>query len=385
MDDIVAPALTQAQYPSDEREWDQLKGVIIRMYEHDDKPLREVQEALQTLYLFKARYAPRQLGFMRHSKLITHSTKQYKSRFKQWGLSKSNNKHEAQAILHLKRARDAIGKRSEIQLRGRIVDIADVERYARRAKLPAVDPNSPQVPKILEEVHCRTPSPQPSLLLSSSITPVTVFGTIAAFVDGTPGEHHPLTDPLWIELRRDSYHKWYSMLSAFSKAQQLQEYGEIQLAFKWWDCTFERIQDVLRTWNAETFTLLLHQMRLLELGGNLSGLRLLRKHISLYGTAIYSSNDPRHGLMKLLNKPDFPIREASQAFLDRLGQQGHYWIDLAFRERLRVDALDSELREWHLYRGERSAAQRYSSSDRMLAFVRKQYNDAAFILAGGLG
>lgn len=55
MNDVEVPAPAQAQYPVSDREWDQLKNVIIRMYEHDGKPLWEVQQMMQKSYHFKAR------------------------------------------------------------------------------------------------------------------------------------------------------------------------------------------------------------------------------------------------------------------------------------------------------------------------------------------
>lgn len=84
-------------------------------------------------------------------------------------------------------------------VRGRVVDVADVERYADRKKLPAGDSNSSPFLKALHEISCRTPSPQSALLLGSSVTPIMAFRTIAAFVDGTLGTKIPVTAQIWSE------------------------------------------------------------------------------------------------------------------------------------------------------------------------------------------
>lgn len=54
MSEITAVAVVPSQYPADEREWVQLKDVIVRMYLHDGKSWKEVQQAMQAQYRFKA-------------------------------------------------------------------------------------------------------------------------------------------------------------------------------------------------------------------------------------------------------------------------------------------------------------------------------------------
>ena len=59
----------------------------------------------------------------------------YKARIKQWGLDKKNKSHEVQEILRQRARRRLLGKKTRATLRGRLVDMADDERYARRKGL----------------------------------------------------------------------------------------------------------------------------------------------------------------------------------------------------------------------------------------------------------
>lgn len=129
---------------------------------------------------------------------------------------------------------------------------------------------------------------------------------------------------------------------------------------------------------------LLRRMRSLELGGNEDLLRSLRTHISLLGTTIFHSTDPRHGLMKLLRAQDFPIRAALLAFLDQLSRQGGKWTDVVCEERIMVAAMESEqgvnlddgrLIEWPEGR---------LSLNYMLACIRVRYHRGAFRQAESL-
>lgn len=66
--------------------------------------------------------------------------KMYKDRIKQWGLDNKNFKEsEAMAVIRKKRQRDAIGKSSVFQIRGRDVDFKNLGRYFKRKHLSTND------------------------------------------------------------------------------------------------------------------------------------------------------------------------------------------------------------------------------------------------------
>jgi len=75
----------------------------------------------------------------------------YKTRIKAWGIDKKNKKGEIGTILRQKAQRDAVGKASKFTLRGRPVDLSDVERYRKR--------NSISVDNLLDPEAASTRTP----------------------------------------------------------------------------------------------------------------------------------------------------------------------------------------------------------------------------------
>lgn len=59
----------------------------------------------------------------------------YKDRIKLWGLDKKNKRHEVKEILRQRARRRAVGKKTQAILRGRVVDMIDIDRYAKRKGL----------------------------------------------------------------------------------------------------------------------------------------------------------------------------------------------------------------------------------------------------------
>src|SRR5271155_1709007 len=62
----------------------------------------------------------------------------YKNKITSWGFDKKHKLHEVQAIIRKRAQRSAVGKRTAFYLRGRLVDLDDVERYLKR-KLRSTD------------------------------------------------------------------------------------------------------------------------------------------------------------------------------------------------------------------------------------------------------
>ena len=86
----------------------------------------------------------------------------YKKRIRSWGFDKKHKLHEVQAIIRIRAQRSAVGKRTAFYLRGRLVDLDDVERYLKR-KLRSTDADflsSAQTPPDL--VYLSVPNSPPS-------------------------------------------------------------------------------------------------------------------------------------------------------------------------------------------------------------------------------
>ncbi|EXJ53867.1 hypothetical protein A1O7_09203 [Cladophialophora yegresii CBS 114405] len=107
----------RATYPDAGSGWQPHRATITRLYRDEGRPLKEVMVIMAEERGFKA------------------TTKMYKSRIARWGLDKKNKRHEVKEILWRRASRWSLGKESEFILRGQIVDMADVERYAGRAGL----------------------------------------------------------------------------------------------------------------------------------------------------------------------------------------------------------------------------------------------------------
>ncbi len=92
----------------------------------------------------------------------------YKDRISKWGLDKRHKEHEAIAIVRKKRQRDAVGKRSEFHIRGRLVSIEDVHRYLKRKGI-SVDDAIARRAATPPNLRCYTPEVIPSSPASPEI------------------------------------------------------------------------------------------------------------------------------------------------------------------------------------------------------------------------
>src|SRR5947209_4730683 len=113
----------------------------------------------------------------------------YQNRLTQWGFEKNNKETEIRAIVRKKSERSAIGKASKFDLRGRPVNLADVERYLRRKGLVtedivAVGTSSAQTPPALT---CLTPTtvPRSPATPAGLEIPGRIFGSIRDYFLGS--------------------------------------------------------------------------------------------------------------------------------------------------------------------------------------------------------
>lgn len=146
----------EAYYKPSAEEWERVRLAIRQLYIDEKKTLSEVSDILGTNYNFHA------------------SPKQYKNRFKQWGLWKNLSTRDAARLIQLKTSRDSVGKTSTLVRAGQKVDFDRVEKTIRRSKnrvpksaaqekppkLGRADPAAPARNQP-SRVECRTPSPEP--------------------------------------------------------------------------------------------------------------------------------------------------------------------------------------------------------------------------------
>ncbi|KAG8159966.1 hypothetical protein KVR01_010603 [Diaporthe batatas] len=146
----------EAYYKPSAEEWERVRLTIRQLYIDEKKTLSEVSEILGTNHNFYA------------------SPKQYKNRFKQWGLWKNLSTRDAARLIQLKESRDSIGKTSTLVRAGQKVDFDRVEKTIRRSKnripkstaedkQPKLGRPEPAAPARNQpsRVECRTPSPEP--------------------------------------------------------------------------------------------------------------------------------------------------------------------------------------------------------------------------------
>ncbi|KAI3398874.1 hypothetical protein diail_8383 [Diaporthe ilicicola] len=140
-------------------EWEAVRLTIRQFYIDENKTLSEVSELLEKLYGFRA------------------SPKQYKNRFKQWGLWKNLSTRDAARLIQMKASRDSIGKTSTFVRSGQKLDLDRVQKTIRRSKNrvsksaaeekpPKLGRPEPAPPACNQpsRVECRTPSPEPTAI-----------------------------------------------------------------------------------------------------------------------------------------------------------------------------------------------------------------------------
>ncbi|KAK2052735.1 hypothetical protein LY76DRAFT_650348 [Colletotrichum caudatum] len=126
--------------------WETKRPIITRLYQEENKSLKEVMEIMQRKHNFVA------------------TVKMYKSRIWKWGLDKKLKGDEVLAIMLLKQDRDALRKPTEFRIRGQLVDLENIGRYLKRNPSVMAKFKAGQMPSVQTtlEVTCRTPSPPPS-------------------------------------------------------------------------------------------------------------------------------------------------------------------------------------------------------------------------------
>ena len=110
----------------------------------------------------------------------------YQNRLTKWGFDKNNKETEIRAIVRKSSERRAVNKASAFELRGRPVNLADVERYVKRKGWLVEDIVSEEV-SIPPALTCLTPTtvPRPPATPVRLATPVHIFANIRDYFAGS--------------------------------------------------------------------------------------------------------------------------------------------------------------------------------------------------------
>lgn len=194
----------------------------------------------------------------------------YKSRIRLWGLDKKNKSHEVQQILQLRAWRKAQGKKSIFTRRGRVVDMADIERYAKRKRLElepeipssssssssedAFRPSTAAESMALRDLVCFTPPPTPKPLGGGAPLPLRnierFLHAFYTFVDDS------LQSGLWrlgkdvmgfacildVEYPRSVRDRFFLSIERGVKRYNL---GDISQAYRQWRVAFDELRFVV--------------------------------------------------------------------------------------------------------------------------------------------
>lgn len=127
--------------------WELHKTELKRLYIHEDKTLKDIMILME-------------------SKGFKASAKMYKTRFKQWGFVKNNNREDVAKMMLLRQRRAAVGKQTTFERNGKVVQI---DRYLKKRGIIVPQQNTPIGHNELPgTVRCRTPPPLPAPELFST-------------------------------------------------------------------------------------------------------------------------------------------------------------------------------------------------------------------------
>jgi hypothetical protein len=199
----------------------------------------------------------------------------YKSRIRAWGLEKNNKSGEVEEILRQTSRRRALGKRSQFVLRGRTVDMADIERYAKRKGL-RLNEASTGLSDCHPELICLTPpaSPSPGSINVTAPAPLQNVERFLHLFDNfvkdhlhagtwTIGEHvmgfTSILGPEYPKSARDEF------FLSIERGVRRYDWDDFTQAYRQWRAAFSRLPSVINAKNpAQLFCLVELLARLAE-------------------------------------------------------------------------------------------------------------------------
>jgi hypothetical protein len=127
----------------------------------------------------------------------------YKNHISKWGFDKKNKSEEMRAILRKKTQRSQLGKKSCFTLRGRPVDMVDVDRYLKRNHITVRDvmATGTHRPITPADLRCFTPKAVPRSPRSPMVyeIPQQIFDSIKIYLTGS------IQGGWWVSDREDSH------------------------------------------------------------------------------------------------------------------------------------------------------------------------------------
>jgi hypothetical protein len=145
------------------------KGEVFRIYIVEKGSLSDVLAILKNNHAFDVKYVKSSIREYLALSRADHSCrpKALKTQLSRWGFTKYIKRGDVVEVLRAKTSRDAAGKESTFELRGRPINLEQVEKHRKKAWLPPIlastDAASPAglASSSARGIVCRTPPPSP--------------------------------------------------------------------------------------------------------------------------------------------------------------------------------------------------------------------------------
>jgi hypothetical protein len=228
----------------------------------------------------------------------------YKNHITKWELDKRNKEQEVMAIVRKKCHRDAVGKRSEFRIRGRIVSIEDVHRYLKRKGMSIEDAIARRAATPLN-LRCRTPETVPSSPANPEIFEAhrRILVSIRNYVLGS------IESKTWFRDRDDDYfvsakdgvaHAANKFMDSLFSAHSLLQAGSFQKAGIFLIRGSAAIRDVLLEEYPRTLGRLFEIVFLLREGGWIDCSNIILNQFSKMAAAVLTDMHPLRTIFKCL-------------------------------------------------------------------------------------
>ena len=257
----------------------------------------------------------RELGTLNHPTilvLIDCRTKIYKTYISKWKLDKKNKRSEMMAIVHKNRQRADAGKRSVFRVRGKEIDMQEVERYLERAGLSTDDIIAQRSSSVTSpSIECWTPVCSPRMtnageedmpVPSSMTTPQTLRGPeivfrcirdyISGMCDGGIWRANSKGGVFNTKSPRHSEHSALQMSDGFSLALSLLNGGRFQEGRKVLSCIMAGVKTILVSDDCYTILALFSMILKTQISGRLELSTMILRCFSEMATIVLPGTHP---------------------------------------------------------------------------------------------
>jgi hypothetical protein len=219
----------------------------------------------------------------------------YKTRLRKWGLGKNKKEHEMKALLSKRMERAAVGKDTACELRGNLVNMADVERYAQRKPITPRDIIAWRAAggKTPPGLRCFTPKPVVRSLDLPTIfdTPAKLFGdiriySVGSFEAGTwvsQGLEHFCSSTKTVHASSDTFEEIRGCLIS---ACILVSQNSISEAINQLDKACSKVQEIVLAEDLQTIPRLIEMMILVKAFGRPELVGMILRQLAAMSTII---------------------------------------------------------------------------------------------------